>query len=427
MGGTGDGLPTLRGRYRLRELLGAGARGAVYRADDLLLGRPVAVKVLRGAATDPAALAEHEAEARRLAALTMHGLVTLFDLEVDAAEQPPVVFLVLELVDGTDLKRVVERGPLTPRQTAFVGLDLAEALEWIHARGFVHGDVTPANVLLLEHGVDRRPRVKLGDFGVHDLVGGAGAAGLYRSPEQAAGEPAGPAADVYALGLVLLECLAGREGRAEAVPAGEWRTVLAEMLDPRPEARPTAAALAALFRRMVVAETGRHRDAPEVDPEAARLAALRAYGVLDTPPDTAFDRIAELVRRTLGTAVAAIGLVDADRVWFKARAGALPAEVPRAGPLAAALEAEPAPAGIEDASADPVLAADPLVRDGVRFAASAPIVTPDGRRIGLLVAFDPAPHLLTDAEAATLADLAAIVLHELELRQAARRAALARR
>ena len=334
----------------------------------------------------------------------------------------------LELVEGTDLKRVLARGPLPARQVAHIGLDLAEALRHMHDRGVVHRDVTPANVLLLDHAAERRPRVKLGDFGLQELVGGAAAAGAYRSPEQVAGAAATGASDVYALGLVLLECLTGRPDGLPAVVAEEWRRPLTAMLDPDPAARPDAATLVATFGRLVVDETGRHREGPRRAEETGRLAAVRAYGVLDTPPDAPFDRIAHLAARVLGTRMAAIGLLDADRVWFKARVGELPAEVPRGEPLHAALLEGPSPTAVRDAAADPALSGDPLVALlGIRFAAAAPIRTADGLLIGLLAVYDETPAAFDPSAAATLADLAAIVLHELELRRAARRAALARR
>ncbi|HEV7624080.1 MAG TPA: serine/threonine-protein kinase [Amnibacterium sp.] len=423
-------LRTLQDRYRLTEVLGHGARATVYRAEDLVLGRDVAVKLIAVTAAEPGALREQEAEARRLASLTMHGLVTLLDAGVEIpADGPPRIFLVLELVEGTDLKRVLTRGALAPRQVAHIGLDVAEALQYMHDRGVVHRDVTPANVLLLDHGSERRPRVKLGDFGVQGIVGAAAADGAYRSPEQVAGRAAVPASDVYALGLVLLECLTGAvgPGAAAAAPPDPWRSTIARMLDPDPARRPDAAALAATFRRLVVEETGRHRGRAAHPGEDDRLAAVRAYGVLDTPPDAPFDRITHLASLVLDAPMAGIGILDADRVWFKSRSGPLPAEVPRAAALHAALL--DGDGVVELADAVDAFAADPLVAAApqVRFAAAAPLLTAEGVRVGLLGVYDTAPRILPPGAAETLADLAAIVLHELELRRAARRAALARR
>ncbi|HEY0373850.1 MAG TPA: GAF domain-containing serine/threonine-protein kinase [Amnibacterium sp.] len=422
-------LRTLQGRYRLTEQLGHGARATVYRAEDLLLGRDVAVKVIEAGSADAAAVAAHEAEARRLASLTMHGLVTLLDAGVERPpDGPPRIFLVLELVEGTDLKRVLASGTLPPRHVAHIGLDVAEALQYMHDRGVVHRDVTPANLLLLDHGADRRPRVKLGDFGVQDIVGAAAAHGAYRSPELAGTAKATPAADVYALGLVLLECLTGTAGPAAlaAAPPEPWRSTLAAMLDPDPDARPDAETLVAAFRRLIVEERGRHRGPEQESGEEARLAAVHAYGVLDTPPDAPFDRIANLAARVLDMPMAAIGILDRDRLWFKARTGALPAEVPRDAALHAALldgDVVDLPDGPGPFAADPLVADDPVVR----FAAAAPLTTAEGLQLGVLAVYDTASRSLPEGAEATLADLAAIVLHELELRRAARRAALARR
>lgn len=415
----------VQGRYRLGEVLGHGSRATVHRAEDLLLGRDVAIKLIAGTVADPAALTGQEAEARRLASLTMHGLVTLLDAGVDVeADGGPRIFLVLELVEGADLKRVLARGPLQGRQVATMGLDLAEALQYMHDRGVVHQDVTPANVLLLDHGSERRPRVKLGDFGVEDIVGAA-AQGAYRAPEQGEQGRATPASDVYALGLVLLEALTGVVGlRAlEVLPAGPWRATLAGMLDADPDRRPRAESLVADFRRLIVAETGRHRGSDPSPGEEARLAAVRGYAVLDTPPDAPFDRIAHLASRVLDVPMAAIGILDADRVWFKARTGPVPTEVPRDDAVHS---------GLLDGDGVVELPLDAAIALGaggpaVRFAAAAPLVTLDGLLLGLLAVYDTEPRTLPPAADETLADLAAIVLHELELRRAARRAALARR
>ncbi len=424
MGGppTGPGR-IVQGRYRLREVLGHGSRATVHRAEDLLLGRDVAIKLIAATAAGPEALSAQEAEARRLASLTMHGLVTLLDAGIDVeAEGGPRIFLVLELVEGTDLKRVLARGPLQPRQVAHIGFDVAEALQYMHDRGVVHQDVTPANVLLLAHGSERRPRVKLGDFGVQDVVGAAH--GPYRSPEE--GEHGRPtaASDVYALGLVLLECLTGTPGPAalDAVPSGPWRDTLAGMLDPDPGRRPGAGSLVQAFRELIVAETGRHRGS-ESPGEDARLAAVRGYAVLDTPPDAPFDRITHLASRVLDVPMAAIGILDADRVWFKARTGPVPPELPRSDAVhEGLLDGD----GVVELPLD---APAPLGPDGptVRFAAAAPLVTVDGLLLGLLAVYDTGPRTLPPTADETLTDLAAIVLHELELRRAARRTALARR
>src|SRR5206468_9137194 len=101
--------------------------------------------------------------------------------------------------------------------------------------------------------------------------------------------------------LVLLECLTGPSAGLDAVAADGWRSILAAMLDPDPDRRPDAREAVEAFRRLIVEETGRHRGGPGDSAEPERLEAVRGYGVLDTPPDAPFDRIAQLAARVLGT------------------------------------------------------------------------------------------------------------------------------
>lgn len=196
----------LANRYLLQGLLARGGMADVYRGRDSLLGRDVAIKLLRGDGYD-----EHfryEAEVRTLAGLNHPGLVALYDAGSDGG----VSFFVMELVEGSTLAAYLRGRRLSPARTATVGLPLAEALDHVHGRGVVHRDLKPANVLL---GAD--DRVRLADFGIARLVDGARltATGLavgtaaYLAPEQVTGAPVGPPADIYVLGLVLLECLTG--------------------------------------------------------------------------------------------------------------------------------------------------------------------------------------------------------------------------
>jgi eukaryotic-like serine/threonine-protein kinase len=195
------------GRYELGPLLGRGAMAEVYRATDLLLDRPVAVKLF-AAAQDPLDRRRSMDEGRTLARLSAPGLVTVFDLGL--VDNRP--YLVMELVDGPSLRDRLLAGPLTAAQTTRLGAPLADALAHAHERGIVHRDVKPSNVLL---GKDFAPR--LVDFGIALLAGGIRLTAAneivgtpaYLSPEQVRGETVGPATDIYALGLVLLECLTG--------------------------------------------------------------------------------------------------------------------------------------------------------------------------------------------------------------------------
>lgn len=157
--------------------------------------------------------------------------------------------------------------------------------------------------------------------------------------------------------------------------------------------------------------------------EAERLQAVRRYDILDTPPDGAFDRIAALAARLFSVPIATVTIVDRDRIWFKASHGLSVDEIGRDPGLCASAILQDAPYLVTDARADPRTLSNPLVAGelGLRFYAAAPIRTHDGFNLGTVNIIDQHPRTLDEAEIATLSDLAAIVVDELELRLAARR------
>jgi hypothetical protein len=249
---------TLGDRYEVVRHIARGGMGDVYEAKDTLLGRPVAVKVYRATAgTDRA---RFEAEVRTLASLNHPGLVQVYDAGAHDGDE----YVVLELVDGPTLSAAIrDRGPLPPGEVAALGAALAASLDYVHERGVVHRDVSPSNVL---RGSDGRPR--LADFGIARLLDTTRVTAAtttigtaaYMAPEQVEGRDVTPAADVYALGLVLREALTatpafhgtGHEAalarltRDPDVRTGipeEWQDLLADMTARDPDARPTAAAV----------------------------------------------------------------------------------------------------------------------------------------------------------------------------------------
>ncbi len=226
----------LGGRYRITDLICRGGMASVFRAVDEVLPREVAVKLLPPGAADPEVMLRQRNEIDTLASLNHHALVTLFDIGTEPTENGERAFLVMELVDGPNLRDVLTE-PMDPKQVALIGADLAEALHYMHGRGIVHRDIKPANILLAPSDLpDRRFRAKLADFGIARLMDGSRftSTGLvigtanYLSPEQASGRTVGPLSDVYSFGLVLLESLTGQQ----AFPGTSLETVTARLAGP---------------------------------------------------------------------------------------------------------------------------------------------------------------------------------------------------
>jgi len=272
-------VKVIGGRYELGTLLGAGGMADVYRARDALLDREVAVKLFRPGGE----VARARAEVRLHAGLSHRGLVSAYDAGSDEHGQP---FLVLQLVDGPTLaERLRGRRP-GGEEVRLLGIELAEALAHVHDRGIVHRDVKPANVLLARDG-----SAHLSDFGIAQQEGqdGLTATGFtlgtvpYLSPEQVRGGSATPASDVWALGLVLLECLTGRreypgmsaEGalarlsRPPVVPStlpAPFPPLLRAMTAQEPSERPTARDVAAALRGGPVSDAAPTMTVPVVLP-----------------------------------------------------------------------------------------------------------------------------------------------------------------
>ncbi|MFF8452739.1 PP2C family protein-serine/threonine phosphatase [Streptomyces leeuwenhoekii] len=163
----------------------------------------------------------------------------------------------------------------------------------------------------------------------------------------------------------------------------------------------------------------RLRRGPPAEVEAARMEAVRRYDILDTPPDGAFDRVAAMAARLFDVPVASVTIVDADRIWFKAIHGLEGvAQIGRDPGLCGSAVLRDDALVIPDTRIDPTARTNPLVTGplGVRFYAAAPIITADGHRLGTVNILDTRPRLITEADTATLADLAAVVLDAMELR-----------
>nr|WP_316771277.1 protein kinase [Streptomyces sasae] len=278
----------IAGRYRLRDAIGRGAMGEVWRAFDETLGRPVAVKLLLPQDSDPTAASRFRLEAQTAGRLSHPHVVGVLDFGEDEGR----LFLVMELVDGDSLARVLAAsGPLPAERVARIAAQAAAGLAAAHREGIVHRDIKPANLLL-----DADGTLKIGDFGIARFLDDPGAAltatgqivgtGLYLAPERALGRTAGPASDMYSLGCVLYQLLTGRPPfqadtavavlhqhlDASPVPPRQiaaglptaFESYLLALLAKEPGHRPTAEEAADWFGR------GAWRGAPEPLPQERR-------------------------------------------------------------------------------------------------------------------------------------------------------------
>jgi len=257
--------PLLAGRYRLESQIAAGGVGEVWRAEDTVLTRAVAVKLLRAEfAAQAETLTRFRAEARHAGALSHPAIARVYDYGDPVPPHP--AFLVMELVDGPSLAAILTAGPLGAAHTMDVVAQVASGLQAAHAAGLVHRDIKPGNLLLAADG-----QVKITDFGIAHVAGSAPVTSTgivmgtpaYIAPERVSGASATPASDLYSLGVVAYECLAGAPpftGKplqvavahrdlplppfSHAVPA-EVARLVGELTAKDPAARPASAAEAA--------------------------------------------------------------------------------------------------------------------------------------------------------------------------------------
>ena len=281
-------MTLLADRYELAEPLGSGGMARVHAAVDHRLGRRVAVKLIReDLLGDAQARARLLREAHNAGAFHHPNSVAVFDVGTDRGTP----FIVMELVEGETLAdRLKRRGRLDAQETSAIGLATLDALAAAHARGLVHRDVKPANVLL-----PRTGGVKLADFGIAKEMAASASTitstnqilgtPTYLAPEQASGESATPASDVYAVGVLLYECLAGRPpftgDHAMAVALAHQRDPVPPLLRVAPS---VPASLAAMVEH-ALAKTPQRRY-----PDAAAARDALAWAV-EEPAGTATTRV----------------------------------------------------------------------------------------------------------------------------------------
>nr|WP_281363962.1 serine/threonine-protein kinase [Microbacterium immunditiarum] len=336
------------GRYQLHERVGEGGMAHVYRADDVLLGRTVAIKMMRSDADVLAASSRARSEVSALAMLNHPSLVTLLDARIEPERQR---YLVMEFVAGPTLAERLRHGPLTPDEVAHLASELASGLHAVHEAGLLHRDVKPSNVLLgaaSDPGVDFH--VKLADFGLAQIIGAESVTtpgvvlgtAAYLSPEQVRGHGSSPASDIYALGLVLLEALTGERPfghtsgigavlarllEPPAIPDGiptPWRALLEAMTAMDPAARPTALdvvdRVAGIPTEPTQATSSQPRAEPPTEPliQTARMPAgrhiapARRRRPLVTPPQGAWLRRAALATSATLAALMVCAAILAD-------------------------------------------------------------------------------------------------------------------
>ena len=225
-------------RYKIVAPIGSGGSSQVYLAQDTVLNREVAVKVLdQAAAADSNLRRMFVKEARSLAALSHPSIVAVYDVgEVDG-----LPFIVMEHLPGGSLKQMIERtGPLAPSDAVSIAVDVANGLAFAHSKGIVHADLKPSNVLF-----DSNGHAKVADFGIARTPQEEAdtpqlfATAMYVAPERVEGKPASPASDVYGLGLILYEMLVGKPPFVSANAAVLLRDHVVRMPVPPSHLRPS--------------------------------------------------------------------------------------------------------------------------------------------------------------------------------------------
>ena len=289
------------GRYELDSRIAIGGMGEVWEATDHVIGRTVAIKILKDEYMgDPGFLERFRAEARHAALVNHEGIASVFDY----GEENGSAFLVMELVPGEALSTILEReGSLSTDKTLDIVAQTAAALQAAHAAGLVHRDIKPGNLLITPDG-----RVKITDFGIARIAdqvpltatGQVMGTVQYLSPEQASGHAASPATDIYSLGIVAYECLAGKRpftGESQVAiamaqindappPLPETiaepvRNFVLSMIAKKPEERPATAS--AVARAATSLRRGDIAGAVAIVPAIAGAAGLDQVTQLLTP------------------------------------------------------------------------------------------------------------------------------------------------
>lgn len=346
------------GQYQIRSQLGQGAMGVVYEAFDTRLQRTVALKFLSAGDRNSEPLADLLEEARAAAGLNHPAICTIYEVGEDAGR----VFLAMELVRGKTLAEMLADGPLPPARAVDLVLEVGQGLAFAHANGVRHGDIKPENIMVSEEG-----QARIMDFGLArkpvgdvapEMEGFCGTP-AYMAPEQLLGGEVGPPADVWALGLVLLECLTGDNPFREGYSAATIYKVLHDGL-------PTPADYPRLPANLldIILETLQRDPAARTDSAEEFVRQLQAWREVGAPQS----------RRPgprAGLGVVAGILVLLAGVWGLARLGGGPA--PEENPSLAVLGFAAAPA----AAAGSTLGLSELINIGLIENGPVRVISPE--------------------------------------------------
>ena len=338
--------------YEMREEIGQGAAGPVYRAYQPIVGREVAIKVIRQElADDPAFIRRFEAEAQRVAGVEHPHIVPLYDYW----REPGAAYLVMRLLDAGSLADALVLGALPVDRAATVFGQICSALQAAHRGGVVHGDVKPASIL-----IDRDGNAYLNDFGVALAADGEGSSttGPYASPEQRCGQPVSPVSDIYSLAVVAATALTGMPGSYGQV-RGALAPAVRSVLDRATEVDPARRYPDAATFGTALTDALGGTIAPPLDEPENPYKGLRAFGPADVEDFFGRERLVErLIARlgepgTRGRFVAVVGPSGSGKSSV-VRAGLVPAVARDALPTSSEwfrIDMTPAPHPFEELEA----------------------------------------------------------------------------
>jgi serine/threonine protein kinase len=442
-------VPRRLGRYEVVSVLGSGAMGVVVKAVDPGLNRFVAIKLLSATiAGNPVYRERFAREAEAASRIGSDNVVAVYEF----GEEGNTLYVVMEYVRGQSLGKRIRDSAIPPVEALRIGRQVAAGLAAAHAKGVIHRDIKPDNILLESRSCSLEPaagadwvRVKLADFGIARLAETPGltqpgamiGTPEYMSPEHIGNDRLDFRSDLYSLGILMYQLLVGRtpfeacslmelfDHHRQTRPdlpsrqvAGlpEWADELVmKLLQKDPSERfQTADEVVCFIDKRMCGREGIVTD-PEED---RRLAALRRYRLLDTDVEQSFDDLTYLASHICGTPIALISLVDLDRQWFKSRLGLSVTQTARSISFCQHTIRGTSPFVVGDAAEDPRFADNVLVKGSphIRFYAGLPLIDPEGNALGSVCVIDRMPRQLSADQVTALGAIARLVVERIRLR-----------